>query len=38
VRRPGADTRGAEAFINRLRSSAGRAVLRHYGFGLPPLG
>jgi molybdate transport system substrate-binding protein len=38
VRRPGADTRGAQAFINRLRSSAGRAVLRHYGFGLPPLG
>jgi molybdate transport system substrate-binding protein len=38
VRRPGADTRGAQAFISRLRSNAGRSVLRHYGFGLPPIG
>jgi molybdate transport system substrate-binding protein len=38
VRRPGADTRGAQAFIDHLRSNAGRAVLRHYGFGLPPRG
>jgi molybdate transport system substrate-binding protein len=38
VRRPGADTRGAQAFIDRLRSNAGRSVLRRYGFGLPPRG
>ena len=38
VRRPGADTRGAQAFINRVRSNAGRSALKHYGFGLPPRG
>lgn len=38
VRRNGADTRGAQAFIGRLRSGAGRSALHHYGFGLPPRG
>ncbi|MDP9345742.1 MAG: molybdate ABC transporter substrate-binding protein [Actinomycetota bacterium] len=38
VRRSGADMRGAQAFISRLRTNAGRSALRHYGFGLPPRG
>jgi molybdate transport system substrate-binding protein len=36
VRRPGADTEGAQAFIRRVTSDAGREVLRKSGFGLPP--
>lgn len=36
VRRPGADTAGAEAFIARVRGGAGRSVLKRNGFGLPP--
>lgn len=36
VRRPGADTRGAAAFIKRVTSKAGRGALKAYGFGLPP--
>jgi len=38
VRRSGADTRGAQAFIKKLTGRAGRAALRGYGFGLPPRG
>lgn len=36
VRRAGADTRGAEAFIGRVTGSKGRGVLQAGGFGLPP--
>jgi molybdate transport system substrate-binding protein len=36
VRRRGADGRGGQAFIDRVRSTAGRRVLHRYGFGLPP--
>jgi len=36
VRREGADTRGAQAFIRRVVSAAGRRVLRDGAFGLPP--
>jgi molybdate transport system substrate-binding protein len=36
VKRPGADTAGAHAYIRAVRSAAGRGVLRKYGFGLPP--
>ena len=36
VRRSGADTSGAQAFISKVRSTNGRRVLRSYGFGLPP--
>jgi molybdate transport system substrate-binding protein len=35
VRRAGADTRGAQAFIRKVTSPAGREVLRTSGFGLP---
>lgn len=35
VRRRGADVRGAQAFVNRVRSPRGRALLREAGFGLP---
>jgi molybdate transport system substrate-binding protein len=38
VRRSGADTSGAAAFIRRVRSTAGRRALKRFGFGLPPLG
>jgi molybdate transport system substrate-binding protein len=38
VRRDGADTRAAQAFIAQVRSSAGRATLSRFGFGLPPRG
>jgi molybdate transport system substrate-binding protein len=38
VRRPGADTRGAQAFIDRVVSSRGRRLLHAGGFGLPPRG
>ncbi len=36
VRRPGADTSGANRFIQRVRSTNGRRVLKRFGFGLPP--
>lgn len=36
VRRDGADTGGAHAFIDRAVGSEGRKVLKQYGFGLPP--
>ena len=35
VRRRGADSRGAHAFIARVRSGHGRRILRAHGFGLP---
>jgi molybdate transport system substrate-binding protein len=38
VRRPGADTAGANRFIQRVRSSRGRGVLKRFGFGLTPRG
>jgi molybdate transport system substrate-binding protein len=36
VRRSGGDGAGANAYINKLRSTAGRTALRKYGFGLKP--
>ena len=36
VRRAGVDTAAANAFINKVRVTNGRRVLRTYGFGLPP--
>jgi len=36
VRREGADTRGARAFIRQVTGRKGRRVLRASGFGLPP--
>jgi molybdate transport system substrate-binding protein len=36
VRRAGADTAGANAFIAKVRATAGRIALKRYGFGLPP--
>jgi molybdate transport system substrate-binding protein len=38
VRRAGADSAGASAFIAKVRSPRGRSVLKHAGFGLPPRG
>jgi molybdate transport system substrate-binding protein len=38
VKRDGADTAGAQAYIKRLVGGAGRTVLKRYGFGLPPRG
>jgi molybdate transport system substrate-binding protein len=38
VRRRGADTRGAAAFIKQVTGKAGRGALKAYGFGLPPRG
>lgn len=38
VKRSGADTRGANAFIRRVVGSRGRGALRSGGFGLPPRG
>jgi molybdate transport system substrate-binding protein len=38
VKRSGADTSGANAFIRRVVGSKGRGVLRAAGFGLPPRG
>lgn len=35
VRRPGADTSGAQAFVNRVLSDRGRRLLRAEGFGVP---
>jgi molybdate transport system substrate-binding protein len=36
VRRSGADTKGAAAFIRQVTGKAGRGALKAYGFGLPP--
>jgi molybdate transport system substrate-binding protein len=36
VKRSGADTAGAAAFIREVTSNAGRSALKHYGFGIPP--
>jgi molybdate transport system substrate-binding protein len=38
VKRSGADTRGARALLNALRSNRGRRALERFGFGLPPRG
>jgi molybdate transport system substrate-binding protein len=38
VRRAGADSAGASAFIAKVRSQRGRGILKHAGFGLPPRG
>ncbi|MCW2985245.1 MAG: molybdate transporter substrate-binding protein [Conexibacter sp.] len=38
VRRSGADTAGAQAYIKRIVAAGGRRVLARYGFGLPPRG
>jgi molybdate transport system substrate-binding protein len=38
VRRDGADTSGAQAFIREVTGRSGRAALKGYGFGLPPRG
>lgn len=38
VVRPGADTAGAQALLNELRTSRARGLLRRFGFGLPPKG
>ena len=36
VRRDGADTAGAHALLNDIRSGRGRRLLKRFGFGLPP--
>ena len=36
VKRAGADTSGAAAFIKKVTGPSGRAALKGYGFGLPP--
>jgi molybdate transport system substrate-binding protein len=38
VKRAGADTAGAQAFIDKVIGKAGRGALKAYGFGLPPRG
>jgi molybdate transport system substrate-binding protein len=38
VRRDGADTSGAQAFLKKVTGKAGRGALKAYGFGLPPRG
>jgi molybdate transport system substrate-binding protein len=38
VKRSGADTAGAKAFIDKVTGKAGRGALKAYGFGLPPRG
>ena len=38
VKRSGADSAGAQAFIKQVTGRAGRAALKAYGFGLPPRG
>ena len=35
VKRPGADMRAAQAYLNKLRADEGRRVLTRHGFGLP---
>ena len=36
VKRGGADSGGAQALLNAIRSSRGRGLLKRFGFGLPP--
>lgn len=36
VKRDGADTAGAHALLNDIRTARGRGLLKRYGFGLPP--
>jgi molybdate transport system substrate-binding protein len=38
VRRPGADTAGANRFMRRVLSSRGQSILRRFGFGVVPRG
>jgi len=38
VKRAGADTAGAQAYIDKVTGKAGRGALKAYGFGLPPRG
>jgi molybdate transport system substrate-binding protein len=38
VIRDGADTAGAQALLDSIRSSRGRGLLKRFGFGLPPKG
>jgi molybdate transport system substrate-binding protein len=38
VKRAGADTARAQAFIDKVTGKAGRGALKAYGFGLPPRG
>jgi molybdate transport system substrate-binding protein len=38
VRRNGADTAGAQAFVRRVTSRPGRQTLRKWDFGVPPRG
>jgi molybdate transport system substrate-binding protein len=38
VKRVGADTAGAQAFIKKVTATNGRRVLKRFGFGLPPRG
>lgn len=38
VVRDGADTAGAQALLDSIRSSRGRGLLKRFGFGLPPKG
>jgi molybdate transport system substrate-binding protein len=38
VRRPGADTAGANRVMREILSSRGRSVLKRFGFGLTPRG
>jgi len=38
VKRPGANTAEAEAYIKKVVGGAGRTILKRYGFGLPPRG
>jgi molybdate transport system substrate-binding protein len=38
VKGANADARGAQAYIAKVLSNAGRAALRNFGFGLPPRG
>jgi molybdate transport system substrate-binding protein len=38
VKRPGADTASANRFMQRVRSSRGRSILKRFGFGLTPRG
>jgi molybdate transport system substrate-binding protein len=38
VKTAASDARGAQAYIAKVRSGAGRSTLRRFGFGLPPRG
>ena len=38
VKRQGANTAGAQAFIRQVTSNRGRRTLKRFGFGLPPRG